>query len=69
MATDKVMAHRILEVLIKELGLTNIVGMVASVASLEADRVEADQGDIGDEARNWRRDSQDLRGILPRLRH
>lgn len=69
MASKNLIALRILEILIREIGLTNIVNMAASVASLEADRIEANQGDIGDDARNWRRDSQDLRSIMHRLRH
>jgi hypothetical protein len=54
---ESVIAHRILELFVEEFGLKNTVGLVASVASIVADRVEA-TGDPEqcDTAREWRQD-------------
>jgi len=68
--TESVIAHRILELFVQEFGLTTTVGLVASVASIVADRVEA-TGDPeqSDTAREWRQDGQTIRAIMFRLRH
>jgi len=68
--TEGVIAHRILELFVQEFGLTTTVGLVASVASIVADRVEA-TGDPeqNDTAREWRQDGQTIRAIMFRLRH
>lgn len=66
MATESVIAHRVLEVLVKELGLTQVVGLVASVASITADQIEPDKPD---EAKGYRRDAQKIRLVMPQLSH
>lgn len=67
---ESVIAHKILEVFVEEFGLQTTIGLVASVASIVADRVEA-TGDPeqSDTAREWRQDSQTIRMIMFRLRH
>mgnify|MGYP001791680182 CR=1 FL=1 len=66
---ESVIAHRILELFVEEFGLQTTVGLVASVASITADRVEA-TGDPeqSDTAREWRQDGQTIRAIMFRLR-
>jgi hypothetical protein len=68
--TGSVLAHKVLELFVQEFGLTTTVGLVASVASIVADRVEA-TGDPEqcDTAREWRQDGQTIRAIMFRLRH
>lgn len=68
--TESVLAHKVLEVFVQEFGLTNVVGFVASVASIMGDRAEA-TGDPeqSDTAREWRQDGQTIRAIMFRLRH
>jgi len=70
--SDGLLAHRILEVLIGELGLTKVVSLSASVANAQGDREAArdpSEVDPTDKARQWRTDAQVLRGVLPRLHH
>ncbi|MGD1862350.1 MAG: hypothetical protein ACFB0E_20580 [Leptolyngbyaceae cyanobacterium] len=67
---ESVLAHRILELFVEEFGLTTTVRLVASVASITADRVEAtDDPEQSDQAREWRQDGQTIRAIMLRLRH
>ena len=67
---ESVIAHRILELFVEEFGLKNTVGLVASVASITADRVEAtNDPELNDKAREWRQDGQTIRAIMFRLRH
>ena len=69
-APGNVLAHKVLELFVQEFGLTSVVGLVASVASVTADRVEAtDDPEESDTAREWRQDSQSIRAIMFRLRH
>ena len=68
--TESVLAHKILELFVEEFGLTTTVGLVASVASITADRVEAtNDPELNDKAREWRQDGQTIRAIMFRLRH
>lgn len=65
-----VLAHKVLELFIQEFGLTTVVGLVASAASITADRLEATQDpEQSDTAREWRQDGQTIRAIMFRLRH
>lgn len=68
--TESVIAHRVLELFVKEFGLTNVVGFISSVASITADRLEAtNDPEQSDTAREWRQDGQTIRAIMFRLRH
>jgi len=68
--TESVIAHRILELFVQEFGLTTVVGLAASVASITADRLEAtNDPEQSDAAREWRQDGQTIRAIMFRLRH
>jgi hypothetical protein len=66
---DRLIVHRILEAVVAEMGLVNVIALLSSVASNQADKVETEQGDVGDIARTWRQDSQVLRSVIHRLRH
>lgn len=70
--SDGLLAHRIMEVLIGELGLTKVISLSASVASARGDQaaqIDPEEVDPTDKAREWRTDAQALRAILTRLHH
>lgn len=46
----------------KELGLTQVVGLAASVANVTADQIEPDKPD---EAKGYRKDAQKIRLVMP----
>ncbi|MEM9220490.1 MAG: hypothetical protein AAGD25_39980 [Cyanobacteria bacterium P01_F01_bin.150] len=68
--TESVIAHKVLELFVQEFGLTTVVGLAASVASITADRLESTNNpEQADTAREWRQDGQTIRAIMFRLRH